>query len=318
VHNTYLSGTPSLWELRENAQTRFGTEHLLPNLQHAAKYFFDYRTGLTNSLWLSSAGLAALVYVVFRLWRARSRWRTMTGPHLVTVVFGAAIVGNLAILMFYYWGQLDDPIVARLALPVSAVLAVAIGYVVSQLSLGVASAKTASVPVPPKPWPVWIAVGGAVLAYLWSGVIANEQHNRRNTLVDEFAWETRLIEAMSPGERLIVSNKSGLPWMLRRIPSISIERARRNVDRLRRQVGGDTFREILVTQGYRASSADGDFQLNPADRLPDWFVLETIAERRFGAHVDRISRLVAIKPQEGPAEPSGKRPHGGEIHDPGK
>jgi hypothetical protein len=212
---------------------------------------------------------------------------------LVSLAFALAIIANLAILMFYYWGQLDDPIVARLALPFSVVLVAAIGWTVFQLvrtstpGAAISSLRRAA---------GWISAGGAVAAYLWSGILANEQQNRRNTLADELAWETRYVEAMPPGERLVITNKSALPWMLRRIPAITVSHARRNVERLERQMDHSTFRDLLVTQDYRATSAAGDFRLDPADHLPSWIVLETVAEKRFGAHLDRISRVVAIKP----------------------
>ncbi len=322
VHNTYLSGTPSLWELRENESTRFSTEHLLPNLQHAFGYLFDTGRGLTNSLWLSSAGLAAMGYGAVVLWRRRKsvadHFRIRPGaaqidgagpvwsrvnPVFVLVAFSIAVLGNLAVLMFYYWGQLDDPTVSRLALPASLVLALAIGFAVDRLHVPASAAAS----VPARSWRArvgWIAAGGATLAYLWSGIVANEQHSRRNTLAQELAWECRFVEARPPGERLVITNKSSLPWMLHRISAVGLDAARRRVDALRYQLGHDNFCELLVTQEYRPTSAVGEFQLDPVDRLPDWFVLEPIAEKRFGAHLDRISRLVEIKPHESTNSPA--------------
>lgn len=329
VHNTYLSGTPSLWELRENESTRFSTEHLLPNLQHAFGYFFDTGRGLTNSLWLSSAGFAAMVYGAAVLWRRRKSFadhlRVRRGgpqlngaarvwsdvsPVFVLVAFSMAVLANLAVLMFYYWGQLDDPTVSRLALPVSLVLALAIGFAADRFYLPASAAGGAGSSAPGRFeirwWRArvgWFAAGGAAFAYLWSGIVANEQHSRRNTLAQELAWECRFVEARPPGERLVITNKSSLPWMLHRISAIGMDNARRRVDALRYQLAHDNFCELLVTQEYRPTSAVGEFQLDPVDRLPEWFVLETIAEKRFGAHLDRISRLVEIKPHESTSSP---------------
>ena len=285
VHNTYVSGTPPLWELRENTSTRFGFNYLAPNLGHAWHYFFDRGGQSTNSLWLSTAGFLALAAAVYWCWLARRRWRDCPPAVVVLVTFGAAILANLGVLMFYYWGQLDDPIVARLALPLEALMAIAIGYAVDRLARSVGALP-------------WLAAAGAVGTYLWSGLVANEQHNRRNTLADELAWECGVVESLPPGERLIITNKSSLPYMLRRIPAINFDRARRRVDALQGQLGGDTFREILVTQDFRPTSATGDLRMMREDELPAWFELEPVAERRFGAHVDRISRLVAIRPHE--------------------
>ncbi|PTX95542.1 hypothetical protein [Opitutus sp. ER46] len=293
IHNTYLSGTPLLWELKDNAQTRFDAAHLGPNLEHAVRYLFNLGSGLTNSVWLSAAGLVALGYGVAQLWRGWRGWRTAPSYAPVLLTFGTAIVGNLALLMFYYWGQLDDPTVTRLILPFALLLALCVGYAVHSLDS------------PPRRL-AWVAAGGAVLAYLWTGVIANEQHIRLNTLEDEIQWERRFVAALPPGDRLILTNKSSLPWMLARVPTIGIDHARRRVDALRYQFRDPTFREMLVFQRYRPTSAKGEFQLDPADRLPDWFVLEPIAERRFGTRLDRVSRLVEIRSD--PASPPAPAP----------
>jgi hypothetical protein len=290
IHNTYLSGTPRLWELHENESSRFGLGYLANNLTHAGRYFFNVFDNRTSSLWLSVAGFVGFGYALFRLWRRRREWRSAASAPLVLIVFGAAILGNLGLLMFYYWGQLDDPTVMRLALPFSALLAVCIGFAVDRVRVR---------------WRhmAWYAAGGAVLAYFWSGLVVNEQHTKLNTLEDELQWERRYVAALPPGDRLVLTGKSALPWILQRIPAISIDHARRRVDALRYQLANHTFRELLVFQTYRPTGAEGNFQMEAADRLPDWFVLEPVTERRFGTRIDRVSRLVAINPPEPTTNP---------------
>ncbi len=288
IHNTYLSGTPVLWELHDNAQARFGFSHLQSNLEHAYRHFFNLNATQTNSLWLSSAGALALGYAIFRLWRARRVWRAVSPAVFVIVLMGAGICANLGLLMFYYWGQLDDPTVTRLGLPFAALLAIAIAFAVDRFSVWQRNLA-------------WYASAAAVLAYLWSGVIANAQHSLLNTLQTELDWERRFVDALPPGERLIISDKSTLPWILGRIPAISIDRARTRVDALRFQLANHTFREILVFQDYRPTDAMGDYQLDAKNRLPDWFALEPITEKRFGTRLDRVSRLVEIRKEAAPA-----------------
>lgn len=282
VHNTYLSGTPLLWELRENEKTRFGLQHFETNVHHALLYFYSTTRILTNSLWLSVAGPAALGFGIIALAKRWRRWREASPVSVVLVVFGTVILANLGLLMFYYWGQLDDPIVARLSLPTCVLMAVALAYAVQALDS-------------PRRKLAWVAIGGAVLAYVWGGLIANVQHTGLNTLDAELLWERRFVAQRAPGERLVLTNKSALPWVLCKIPAIAIEQARHRVDALRYQIENHTFREILVFQEYRPTSAAGDYELDPSDRLPDWFVLEPVTEKRFGTRLDRVSRLVGIR-----------------------
>lgn len=282
VHNTYLSGTPLLWELHENEKTRFGLQHFWPNIEHAWTYLFSTTRLLTNSLWLSAVGPIALIFGLVVLWRHRAQWRSAPATPMVLILFGTVILGNLLMLMFYYWGQLDDPIVARLSLPTCVLMAIALAYAVDRfgrLRLQIS----------------WLAAGAAVFAYLWGGLVANAQHTGLNTLDKELLWERRFVATQPPGERLIITNKSALPWMLCHTPAIAVEQARHRGAAIQFHIDAHTFREVLVFQKYRPTDAQGDFQLDPADRLPDSFVLEPIVERRFGTRLDRVSRVVMIR-----------------------
>jgi hypothetical protein len=288
VHNTYLSGTPLLWELHENEKTRFGLEHFLPNIEHAATYLFSTTRMLTNSLWLSVVGPIALLFGAIVMWRSRRHWRAAPPAPIVLLVFGAVILGNLLMLMFYYWGQLDDPIVARLILPTCVLMALTLAYAVDRF--GSVRLRVA-----------WVAAGGAVFAYVWGGVVANAQHTGLNTLDRELLWERRFVATRPPGDRLIITNKSALPWMLCEIPAVAVEQARHRGSALQFHLDNHTFREVLVFQKYRPTDAEGDYQLDAGDRLPDSFVLEPITERRFGTRLDRVSRLVQVRAEHSPS-----------------
>ena len=90
----------------------------------------------------------------------------------------------------------------------------------------------------------------------------------------------------------ILTNKSTLPWLLQKIPSILVGRAAMMADRMQEQMEERRFTEVLVMQTFRPTTADGDFQLRPEDRLPKGFELEFLAEHRMGTRITRISRLV--------------------------
>jgi hypothetical protein len=55
---------------------------------------------------------------------------------MTMLAFGAGIVGNLVLIMFYYWSRLDDTIASRFALPMCLLLALAAQDVVQDGPLG--------------------------------------------------------------------------------------------------------------------------------------------------------------------------------------
>lgn len=283
LHNTYLAGTPSLWELREDVPQRFQAKYVWGNLEHAAAYFFDFSGRLMSSWWLSIIGFWALGTVLVCLVVRRWQWRSAAPSLLVPVVFGVAVLGNVGLLMFYFWGQLDDPIVARLILPFTAMLALAIAWCVQGL---------------PEPWgrrvAVWL-MAGAVVTYLGFGLRAVAYNRNINQLSDEIAWEERWLARQPLRARLIITNKTSLSWVNRSISALSVLDARHKALQVSFHLEAGTFQEALVFQYYRPVAADGGFVLDPRDELPAVYVLEPILERMEGGRLLRISRVAEIR-----------------------
>jgi len=293
LHNTYLSGTPLMWELREGEASRFGLVYLSDNLVHAGQFFFNFSGKLTNSWWLGIAGFPALIWATWILVKNARQWRRASSAEFGLAIFGAAITANLGLLMFYYWGQLDDAIVSRLSLPFSVLLALCIGWSVAQF------------PVKWRRSVALFAIGGALVSYWVSGLVGNAMHWTLNQQAREIAWEIETVAAAvkrAPGARLILTNKSALIWLAKQTPSIQIVRARARGEAIGYHIDQRTFKEILVMQTYRPVGPNGGFQLDPGDRLPDSFVLEPVTEKRFGTHISRISRVIAIVPVEKPVD----------------
>ena len=275
-----ISNSPQMWELRANQTSRFSVDYLAGNLQGA--YTFFTGTGLTqaNSLLIGPLGLVALVVVGWRLWGGRARLGELGPLQLSMLLFGTGILAVSGLVMFYYWAALNDPMAARFALPLHLLLVLAI----------VAAAAWGD-----SKWPVSVVALGLVGAFLLGSSAPRQSFHFYSHLgIDEIAWEARVVAARPPGTRLILTNKSTLPWLINRTPAIMLERAKMVADRLAEQLRLPDFSEILVTQGARPGSAEGDYQIPEDEVLPAWFHLEPVAERRFGTKLARISRLVAI------------------------
>jgi hypothetical protein len=136
--------------------------------------------------------------------------------------------------------------------------------------------------------------------------ISYRLYTTQNLAMKEINWEREFVQARTPGPRLFISNKSAIPWVLWRTPSLIMGVARQRGEQLRYHMSQGTFREIIVSQALRPTTPEGKFGIDPEDLLPSNFRLEVLAEKRFGARMDRLSRLVAIDP-EIPA-PDVKRP----------
>src|SRR5882757_9612794 len=136
--------------------------------------------------------------------------------------------------MFYYWSSFTDPMAARFSLPLYLVLAFAV------VAAGAALGRR--LPILPS-----VLAGVALLAV----VVATSRFAQplySHTGIDEIEWERRFVAARPPGPRLILTNKSTLPWLLIKIPSILVGRSNIVADRIQAQLQDGVFTEILVMQ----------------------------------------------------------------------
>lgn len=282
LHNTYLSGTPALWELRDGTKVRFSFDFLVQNLGYAYDYFFNVKGIIANSPWLTFSGLASLAALVVWGWRKKPQWSDWTPSVLAITGCGLGIVGNVALLMAYYWGDLSDPVVSRLSLPLHAltalVLAGALGLVRPRWRARACSA----------------AIGLAVLGYLLFGVRVNQQLDAQNLVEVSQRWEVDVLKRRGPAQRLVVTNKSPLSWFVRDVPSIIPARISMRPNALPFHLAHHTFDEVLVTQSL-SPVGDGVFWLDPEHRVPQNYVLKLLEERRIGAKLHRISVLKEIR-----------------------
>jgi hypothetical protein len=275
-----VSNTPVMWELHENQTSRFSLAYLEGNVKGAWAFFSEQGLIHANSVLLGALGAVALVVVGGRL---VFRWRQLPGLEALrasVLLFSGGMLGITALMMFYYWAAFNDPMAARFALPLNLVFVLAVVVVAA-----LADRKI----------PATLVLLGAVAVYTL-GVSAPKQsyHYYSHLGNDEIEWELRTVAARPKVSRLILSNKSTLPWMVESTPAILLARALPVADRLAEHLHQPDFNEILVTQSARPTSVDGQYQLVPEETLPPWFHLELLAERRFGTKLARISRLVAI------------------------
>jgi hypothetical protein len=280
LQNKVLNNTKWMWELKQDQESRFSVDYLAKNLNGAVDFLFSRSQSFANSLTLTILGLLALGCLLWLVLRRRPSRARLAEDQLVLILLGGAAVANTVLIMFYYWSSFNDPMASRFALPLHIV------FVFAVVGAGAALAHR---------WPRLpaVLVGGAWLAVvLAAGRYAQPLYS--HTGIDEIEWERRFVAARPPGERLIVTNKSTLPWLVLKLPSVLVGRIKLLPDRVQNSLEESSFREILVMQSFRPTTTEGDYAMLPDDKLPPGFKLEFLAERRFGSKITRISRLTSV------------------------
>jgi hypothetical protein len=281
----YVDESALLWQLAEGQTARFSFEYLAGNLEGAWLFFFNTGRDVANSWYLSILGIAGLALAVFEAARwSRVKPRPVLAPATIALwAYGICIAGNLTLLMFYYWSRLNDVMASRFALPMCLILALVAARLVS-----VASARRIAA--------TRIAALGLVLWLLGWGfpAMARRSYTNMNLVMQEVEWEHEKLQERR-GPLLFITNKSTIPFVLWRVPTIINGVGRQRGEQIKYHLREGTFREVIVAQALRPTSAQGEMGVDPEDLMPPEFRLETVAEKRFGGRWARLSRLVAVE-----------------------
>ncbi|MFM8336988.1 MAG: hypothetical protein ACKODK_15635, partial [Opitutaceae bacterium] len=209
--------------------------------------------------------------------------RTLPARAVGVAWVGFGVVAHFAVVMFYYWARLDEPVTARFALPSLLMLALLAAVAAGLASPRRGPALQAAFAV----WIVWLAaVGGPVFA--------QRLYTTRNLVRHEVEWELDRVRSRA-GPVLVLTSKATLPYILERISAVNLSVARLRGAELAWHMERGTFREVLVTQVVRPTTAAGDLAIDPSSALPGGFQLEPIERKRFGARWIQLSRLVSVQ-----------------------
>jgi len=291
-HHRVLEAEPVFWQLKAGQTSPFGLENVLGNLTGDVAFLFNTGPHLANSWVLSFCGVAGLCWLLVRAWAwARSRPRPAPSAAVVVgLAFGAGVAGHFVVLLFYWWAKFDDLMASRFALP----MCLAFAVLAAALAKGLAALRLPALRVAWAGLGIWLATAGM-------SAINQRLYTDENLGMQELDWERAFITSR-PGPILVISNKSTIPFILWHIECILNNIAMNKGADIRYHMGQGTFREVIVSQAIRPTSADGEMGVDPEDVMPPSFHLERIAEKRFGGRLDRLSRVVSIDPD--PEQPA--------------
>jgi hypothetical protein len=292
-HSRVLASEPVFWQLQAGQTSAFGLSNVRDNFRGDVDFLFNTGPEFPNSWYLSGLGVLGAAWLAWLGWRRLREPAPgpLSPPAVVGLAFGAGVGAHFVVLLFYWWSKFNDYLASRLALPLCLAFAVLGAVLVRDL----ARRRLPALRIAVLGLGVWFATGGMP-------ALARRHYTEMNLPMQELQWEHALV-ASRPGPVLVITNKSTLPFILWHIESIISAVGAQKGEDIRFHLGQETFHEVLVTQALRPTSGEGEMGVDPNDLMPPSFHLETIAEKRFGLRLDRVSRIVAIDPA--PPAPKG-------------
>jgi hypothetical protein len=273
----------SAWQLASKPEysSPFSFSYVADNLDHTLQFFFARPTDQPNSLTLSVMGFIAVPFFLLFLVKKLRTLRHESPAVVMSAIFAVGFVGQFVLMMCYFWGKFDDPIIRRLSLPTHLWLVVAVLTIMPQFKAGVQRALVA------------VAAFGA----LASGVPSMAAHAYTQEYLPgrETEWRRQFIKDQPRHDYLMIDNDSIL-WVAHQISSTPIVQAIHRRDAIVFHMRNRTFSDIYVFQRYNVDPTTGKETPREGDDLGPNFVLETVREERLQTlTVTRISRVKEVR-----------------------
>jgi hypothetical protein len=292
--NKVFSVRTSSWELagQPGYEKVFSLAYVPDNIGHALNFLFSTTGEHSNSPVFSALGCLALPF--FALWVLKRLWRLRETPPVpaALALFSIGFAAHTLLLLCYFWGKFDDPVIRRLSLPLHLTFALAVVTVAAEAG---------------SPRRVWqalaVVIGAGFFAYSLPAM-ARRDYAFQYYVGREMEWRREFIAAHPERDYLFIDNNS-ICWITHLVSATPIKQAVDNKGAILFNFRNHVFSSIYVFQRLDVDPATGSTTVQKEDRLGADYRLETVWERRFTPlTVSRISRVTAIDEQAPPPLPA--------------
>ena len=291
LHNKVFSVRASSWELagQPGSDRPFSFSYVYENVGHALNFFFNANGEQSNSLVLAVLGFLALPF--FGLWAVKvfRAARSQSPARFALAAFALGFAAHTALILCYFWGKFDDPVIRRLSLPLNLCLVLAVVTVAAEFG---------------RAW-LWRGLFVASFAGVFAHALpsmARHGYSLEYYVGRETEWRREFIAAHPERDYLFIDNSS-IIWITHLVSATPVQQAVQHKENLIFHFRNHSFTAIYVFQRFQVDAETGRVTVTPDDDLGPDYELQTMAERRFTLlTLSRISRVVSIR--EGPSPQS--------------
>jgi hypothetical protein len=275
----------SAWELASQPGflVPFSLSYLPDNLAHAGAFFFAKPSDHPSSLLFSILGWVSVPFSLLYAVKQLPRLAKLPAAQIAALFFMIGLIAQFVLMMVYFYGRFDEPIIRRLSLPAHLWLLISLLFVIPQFL------RTER--------PRWALVALAGLGMLALGIpsMALHAYSQEYLPAREVAWRRQFMGDQQRQDYLVIDNDTAL-WVSHRISATSVERAKAGIDVLQFHLRNRSYSGIYVFQRLEVHPVTGAVKFRDGDDLGPEFVLETVREERLQTlRISRMSRVVELR-----------------------
>ncbi len=288
LHNKVFSVRSSSWEMASQPgfDRPFALSYLPDNIAHDLNFFFSTTGEHSNSIVLSVLGFLALPF--FMLWTLKTLRGLKDAPpaRAALALFNLGFAAHALLLLCYFWGRFDDPVIRRLSLPFNLTLVIAIITVAGEMNWR------------GQAWRVLAVITGIGLFSHSLPAMARHDYSLDYYVGREMEWRREFIAAHPERDYLVIDSNS-IIWITHLVSATPVKQALDHKANIVFNLRNRIFSAIYVFQRFSVAPDTGRITVQADDDLGQDYQLETVWERRFTPlTVSRISRVVSVR--EGP------------------
>jgi hypothetical protein len=285
LHFNVFKLASASWQLTDGpgADTPFSPRFFYDNVGHAMNYFLCTDGTQPSSLLVTVLGVAGVGFFVLTLYREHRDIFRARPAQAVFCIFVVGLLVHTLLMLCYFWGQFDDPIIRRLSLPSHLLLILSFLFVYPRLIAN------------PARWRVLLSVTVFFILGFTVPSVAMHRYTQENFAARTNSWLSDYIDTLGDDSALAVDTGSGLQWFIHRKSSIAVDAVVSHLENYEFHFRNHSFQHFYVVQRMGTDFDHGTNFPTIDDDLGDGFQLETVAEKTFSpVYQIRISRVVGI------------------------
>ena len=282
--HTFSAANERYKQYKYDSDGFFSFSYIDENLGHATNFLFSSGDFSTNSPWLSIIGLLSLVILLTLSITRYKDWPSLKNRLHVAQIFSFAILAEFVLVLGFTYGQLDDPVVARLGLPFILLMLISSG-----LAFGMIHALRPKLKI--------VTHSLVVVCFLYAlPLFSKHLYSDNNKILRRLEWMMNWHDQLPDGNYLYISSYAQ-EFELNDIDNIGFQRAVSQPGLLKFHKELGTWNEIFVIQTIGIQPIEDRITETPLpghDPGP-WFELETVAEvSTTPLHITRLSKVTHI------------------------
>ncbi|MBC2606470.1 glycosyltransferase family 39 protein [Pelagicoccus albus] len=279
-----ISANPENFQYKTDGAGTFSIAYVAENLQRAYKFFFIPSDSYAGSPFVAFIGFAGLLALIGKLASSKTPLIRTSDTRKAILIMSLYPLLHFAMIMSFYYGQFDDPIVTRLSIPIVTLLVACGGGLLASLFRRNGKLRVA------------VSIALVCCGVYGTRVYSSHEYSSTSEIAKRSEWALEFADSLPVGNYLFVTTMPRI-FELHGLNNLSTVKARGVLKKIKNHLDLKTYNAVFILQNLKLERKDGELieTALPYNDLGPAVTLETIKEISFTPHnFCRISRIAAI------------------------